>query len=109
MDAAAPAAAVPAAAAQAPADPAHHQQQQEKEEEEEGRICSICLEPLPRWGDKFMWLACCGKGIHVECNAQLDESASWGAVPCAELQPPDLPKRLTSRLFAGPGKASYGP
>ena len=81
MDAAAPAAAVPAAAAQAPADPAHHQQQQEKEEEEEGRICSICLEPLPRWGDKFMWLACCGKGIHVECNAQLDESASWGRCP----------------------------
>ena len=63
----------PHADAHAPAE--HHHQHQKEEQEEEGEICAICLEKLPRWGAEFMWLPCCGKGIHKECEAQLYKSA----------------------------------
>ena len=61
----------PHADAHAPAEHHHHQEA----EEDEGEICSICLETLPRWATEFVRFTCCGKGIHKECEAQLNTSA----------------------------------
>ena len=44
--------------------------------EEEGEICAICLETLPRWTSRgFVRFECCGKGMHRECEVQLNMSA----------------------------------
>ena len=45
-------------------------QQQEEEED----VCPVCIEALQKDSGKFIRYSCCGKGIHMWCDAGIDAS-----------------------------------
>jgi len=49
---------------------------QNKEEQEETEDCPICLEALPKLSSQFCRMVCCGKGMHIKCEQDLDASDS---------------------------------
>ena len=51
-------------------------------------VCGICLETLPRWGDEFIWLTCCGKGMHKACVEGLQASAHRNKCPMCRAPAP---------------------
>lgn len=47
----------------------------------EEEICSICLDPLPRFAHEFSRLTCCGKGLHLKCVEQFSGSSCRETCP----------------------------
>ena len=45
-------------------------QQEEKDE------CPICLDDIPLDSSKFLRFTCCGKGLHIHCEKQLEQVES---------------------------------
>ena len=69
---------------------------------DETDLCGICMEPLPRWGNEFKTLTCCGKGMHKKCAEKYMASSYTRAQghPCPMCRTP-LPKTgLESHLHA---------
>jgi len=45
-------------------------------ETEDVEDCPICCDALPKLSAQFVRLTCCGKGLHIKCNADLDATES---------------------------------
>ena len=69
-------------------------------------VCGICLETLPRSGHGFMWLTCCGKGMHKACAEELDASAHGDKCPMCRAPKPttDLECHRQALKWAERGK-----
>ena len=72
----------------------------------EADVCGICLETLPRWGDRVTWLPCCGKVMHDACSEELLASAHRNKCPmCRAPTPTTLESHRRAVKWAERGKA----
>ena len=48
------------------------EEQEKKDDDNKGDECCICLEELPKDTTKFVRMTCCGNGLHIHCNEDLN-------------------------------------
>ena len=80
-----------------PTEPKEEQETQDGDDNK-GDECCICLEELPKDTTKFVRMTCCGNGLHIHCNEDLNSMEVGRNCPLCRAKTPTSHEQRIKQL-----------